>query len=273
MSDSSTSGKLESVVNCLSRNIGELNWLEPIKLHTENGVSSKWAAIGFDTNALKQLRRFPPATRTSILTYLQSQSVPIIVPAQAVQEYWNNHGIFTRDVQNIESDTRKLAAKYEKLTTGSASRAKLEAMAAQVTSLADDVADSQNPHLLRESVELWSSLLPDALVSHVPRQEIFSIGESRFASGVAPGFADDSKKANRLGDFLVWADFLYGLMELDLNSDEAEKSTIVFVTDDAKEDWMTSRIPHPTLLGEVFLLTGRPLLILKMEELRRLVTA
>ncbi|MCV9994257.1 PIN-like domain-containing protein [Paeniglutamicibacter sp. ZC-3] len=271
MSESAVNPNLDTVIDCVSRNIGELNWIDPVRLHTENKIPKEWSAIGFDTNALKQLRRFPSDKRTSILTYLQSKTVPMILPAQAIQEYWNNHGIFTKDVQNLENDTKKLAVRYGKLTTNSASRSKLETMAAQVASLADDVADSQNPHLLKESVDLWNSLLPDAIVSHVPREKIFAIGESRFASGIAPGFADDSKKANRLGDFYVWSDFLLGLKNLNLNVDDKIKSTVVFVTDDAKEDWMTSQIPHPTLLGEVFLLTGRPLLILRMEQLQNIV--
>ncbi|WP_104088731.1 MULTISPECIES: PIN-like domain-containing protein [unclassified Cryobacterium] len=273
MPDVSLSPGLQLIIECLSQNIGELEWLKPLKMHTEKKLPTNWAAIGFDTNALKQLRRYPPATRSSILTYLQGESVPIILPAQSVQEYWNNHGIFTKDVLGLENETKRLASKYEKLQGGASSKILLDRIAAQVYTLAADVADSQNPHLLKESIDLWDLLLADSTTAHVPRERILRIGEARFASGIAPGFADESKKANRLGDFFVWADFLMGLQAIGLASPSTEDSSIVFVTDDGKEDWIASGVPHPTLLGEIFHLTGKPLEILTMEQLKKIVQA
>jgi len=258
------------VVECLSRSIGELSWLEPLKMHSEHRLPQSWAAIGFDTNGLKQLRRFDLMKRSSIFTYLQSKSVPIILPVQAVQEYWNNHGIFTKDVQ-LESDTRKLLRQFEKASGGQVASARYDAIATLLNQLAEEAADSQNPHLLKESIDLWESLLANSTLAHMPRHEILSIGEMHFASGIAPGFADGSKGANRLGDFFVWADFLMGLQMIGLGPNDSSNSLVVFVTDDEKRDWITSGVPHPTLLGEIYHLTGRPLSILTMNELCRIV--
>lgn len=271
MSEPAVSGAVDTVRECLNKNIAELSWLEPLKMHAQNQVPEQWAAIGFDTNALKKMRRVDRNTRSSILTYLQSKSVPIIIPAQAIQEFWNNHGIFVKDVKNLEGDTKKLAAKYEKLQGGPATRRALETMAAQVASLAEDLEDSRNPQLLSESIELWELLLPESSLAQVPRGDFFPIGEHRFVSGIGPGTADENKKANRLGDFYIWADFLVGLLNLGMQREQQPDSTIVFVTEDGKEDWVSSGVPHPTLLGEVFELTGRPLLLLTMDELAKYV--
>lgn len=263
---------LDRIVQCISQSIGQLDWLEPLRRHSEGKLPSKWAAIGFDTNALKQLRRLPAATRTSILTYLQGESVPIILPAQAVQEYWNNHGVFTKDVQNLESDTRKLAGRFERLQGGPASKAVLDRIASQVNVLAADLADSQNVNLLKESVELWDLLYPTSVVAHAPRMQILELGEARFLSGIAPGFADESKKANRLGDFFVWVDFLVGLLKvLGASTGKPVDESVIFVTEDGKEDWIATGVPHPTLLGEVFHLTGRTLQIMSMNDLNAIV--
>lgn len=256
----------ELLINCLSRAIGELDWMTPLRAHVSQAIPATWAAIGFDTNALKKLRRLQPATRAETLTYLQSKSVPIILPGQAVQEFWNNHGLFAKDVQNLEGETRRLAARYEKLGSGDGKVA-LERLVAVALEIADEVADSQNPRLLEESLELWELLMSEARIAQVPRSKYLELGKARLASGIAPGFADEKKRANGLGDFYVWADFLFGLLELRLSEASAVDTTIVFVTDDGKEDWLSSGVPHPTLLGETYHLTGRTLQVLSTDKL------
>lgn len=62
----------------------------------------------------------------------------------------------------------------------------------------------------------------------------------------------------------------FGLVELRLPDDLASESTVVFITDDAKEDWMSSGIPHPTLLGEVSQLTGRTFEIFGMDAFMKI---
>lgn len=269
MTDEASSDHEALLQSCLGKSIVEHDWLVPLKRHVAGEVSETWDVIGFDTNALKKLRRYPPNTRASLLTYLASNKVQIVLPAQAVQEYWNHHGAFAQAMAAVQTETRKLASRYEKLPATGEAKSMLLRFADEITNLAQDVGDSQNEHLLEESVDFWELLLDSAVVAAVPRSGFSKLGEARMASGVAPGFADDRKRSNGLGDFFVWADFLLGLLTLDLPECEPTSSTIVFVTDDGKEDWLSSGAPHPTLLGEVFSLTGRTLEVLGMDDLRK----
>jgi len=254
MNDTARKSALAQVNSCLTRSIAELEWLIPLRVHIDRNLSSDWSAIGFDTNSLKKLRRYPLATRSTILAYADGKGASIVIPAQAVQEYWNNHGAFVQDAHRLENATKKLASQYSSLQDSAGAKATLE-------------------NLLRGSVEFWESLLPSSTVAHVPRGEFAEIGQARMASGVAPGFADERKGANGLGDFFIWADFLLGLLELDLPPCTPAESTVVFVTDDVKEDWLSSGVPHPTLLGEVYELTGRTLTILATDDLKKLAEA
>jgi len=237
-----------------------------LKLHVDGQVADNWAAIGFDTNALKKLRRASPATQTSLLTFLESREVKTVLPAQGRAEYWNHHRAFANTVEAIQAETRKLAKRYDNLPSMAGASAALRSYAKEIDDLADDVGDTENEHLLKLSVEFWEVLLGSSIVADVPRSDFARIGQTRLACGVPPGFADERKRANGLGDFYVWADFLFGLLSLQLPAVEPGKSTIVFVTEDAKEDWIVSGVPHPTLLGEVNVLTGRCLRILGMTS-------
>jgi hypothetical protein len=273
MNDTARKSALAQVNSCLTRSIAELEWLIPLRVHIDRNLSSDWSAIGFDTNSLKKLRRYPLATRSTILAYADGKGASIVIPAQAVQEYWNNHGAFVQDAHRLENATKKLASQYSSLQDSAGAKATLERLAREILDLAGEVEDSQNENLLRGSVEFWESLLPSSTVAHVPRGEFAEIGQARMASGVAPGFADERKGANGLGDFFIWADFLLGLLELDLPPCTPAESTVVFVTDDVKEDWLSSGVPHPTLLGEVYELTGRTLTILATDDLKKLAEA
>jgi hypothetical protein len=70
------------------------------------------------------------------------------------------------------------------------------------------------------------------------------------AFGIPPGFSDSQKPApSRYGDFLIWKQII------DLA--KAEKKSVIFVTDDAKDDWwfkVNNRTfgPRPELVQEFF---------------------
>lgn len=262
------SAAADLVVDCLSQSMGDLDWLGPLKVHANGQIPSKWAAIGFDTNALKHLRRVSRDVRSSILTYLQGEAIRIILPGQAVQEFWNNHTTFTSEVSSLGNQVRSLAGRFSKVTSGTEAESQLLAMAAQLRALSEEIADAENPNLLKASIELWEVLIPDATIAQIPRERVVAIGEARLTSGTAPGFADANKQINRLGDFLVWADFLMGLVSLGITGHNVPDDCIVFVSDDAKADWITAGAPHPTLLGEANFLSGRPLKIVTFAELK-----
>jgi hypothetical protein len=191
----------------------------------------------------------------------------MVVPAQALQEYWNNHATITQNLQQLVKDTGKLADRFGSTPGGQEIQDRLAGMAHQVSSMAAELADAANPDVLHESVSFWEVLSENALVVGVPRHSAIPIGEARLQAAVAPGFEDAKKAANRLGDFLVWADFLFGLAKLSPLRSDDQPFCVVFVTDDRKPDWMSNGAPHPTLLNDVMRLTDGTLQILSVKEL------
>lgn len=77
--------------------------------------------------------------------------------------------------------------------------------------------------------------------------EIYKLGEYRYRNQIPPGYADEKDKPEiwrKYGDLVLW------LQTIDHASLEETKS-IIFVTNDAKEDWITKGgHPNPLLIEE-----------------------
>ena len=85
--------------------------------------------------------------------------------------------------------------------------------------------------------------------------KIYAEGKERFSKKIPPGFKDDGKEAPLCyGDLVIWKEIL--------SKAEEDSVSVIFVTDDVKEDWW--RIangdklgPHVDLLDEFRLNTGQ----------------
>lgn len=85
--------------------------------------------------------------------------------------------------------------------------------------------------------------------------EIYKEGEERYAKGVPPGYMDAKEKSGneKYGDLVLWKQLLKHAAEV--------KKPVIFVTDDAKEDWWElsggkTRGPRPELVEEFYNATG-----------------
>lgn len=265
MPSSSTTGT-EQLISTLSRTEGQLDWITPLSSHLRGGPPQGVVAIGFDTNALKHFRRDPNAA-SDVLVYLESESIPVIIPGQVSQEFWNNHAAFLTDVEQLVNTLNGVVKKLERVEGGEDPSAKLTNARDQIANVTADFQDNQNPNLMAESLALWEKLLTLATVPFVPREKFAGVARVRFDTKTPPGFADDKKSANQLGDFFVWADFLLGVSKLALPRSPMQR--VVFVTDDQKEDWMSFGKPHPILMAELFDISGQVLDIIKPNDFVR----
>jgi len=257
---------LRSVFKCLDRG---LVGGEKVASNYTPGV----AAVGLDTNALKQLRRESYLT-TALIANAAAAKVPIIIPGQSIEEFWNNHRVFTRDLEGIERDVSSLSTKVATLlrsTTADEMRIQLTTIKEAVAQFQRESEDARNPQLLETSRTMMDELLRSAIVAFVPRSRFVKLGEMRFSSKVAPGFEDSSKHPQHLGDFFVWSDFLYAARSLYGQERLPDGDSLVFVTDDAKPDWVTGGSAHPTLAAEAAALTGRRLEIRQTSSLPQLI--
>ena len=227
-------------------------------------------ALGLDTNVLKSLRREIPFADQLFLT-LQASSVALIVPAQVITEYWNNHQVFASDEWNLfRSDLAKLSKRAEaQVSSGSVERRVLE-IRSLLDEIEDDLQGSKTPEYLERSKELIRSLLETAKTPRVSRARLAELAHIRLASKTPPGFADERSKASAAGDFFVWCDFLLGALCVPA---QAGRSKDVWVTEDSKPDWKTGGEGHPALLEEFKWVCGGDLSIVSLSAIRLIFDA
>ena len=215
-------------------------------------------AFGFDTNAIFRLgltRQGPNA-----IDYLSTLKGAVVVPAQAIQELWNNFlsGIepksktVAKKLQELESELEKID--QELGSFGADAKSAVEALVASHR-------DWTDPSAVATFVGTLKALLDVAEVSHVPRDDFYNLGLIRKQTKTPPGFRDE---ATNFGDYYIWADFLYGLAKINLEDIDA----IVFVTNDEKKDWSQNKVAHPILVAEARRVSGKEFRLWTLEEFR-----
>jgi hypothetical protein len=103
--------------------------------------------------------------------------------------------------------------------------------------------------ILRKTIGILGVLKDKAVLSYVPRSRFADIAASRKRTKTPPGFKDEGD-----GDFFIWAEFLYGLLQA-RDSGQAFNHAVV-VTLDQKPDWSRAGVAHPVLAAEMRQLLG-----------------
>lgn len=74
-------------------------------------------------------------------------------------------------------------------------------------------------------------------------------GKKRYEDKIPPGYADNQKKENKYGDFIIWKEM----------KDKSKKDNkhIIFISEDRKEDWIKNvngekKGPRPELINEFY---------------------
>lgn len=201
----------------------------------------KRTAIGFDSSVF--IRLATHRRSADILDYLPRHEAPLILPGQAVQEFWNNR------LSVVDTISESLKKKFEALATDARRIAtQFGDFETRMQGILDDFQSKYGyvyDEKTRESVSKTLSILNErAFCSFVSRSRFFQIAQSRKHTKTPPGFKDDGD-----GDFFVWADFLFGLLTCGTSRDGFEH--VVLLTNDKKPDWSTAGVAHPLLVSEV----------------------
>lgn len=222
----------------------------------EIDTTAKAIVFGFDTNAIYRLGLGSQGDDN--LDYLRTRHAgPIIVPGQTLQEVWNNQLAGIQPLaKTLHTKLQELGTEIEKLdqrfgATGEAAKNAIAALLAEYGELFDERAQAS----FQTTLEL---LMLKAVVPYVPRLEFQALAHVRNTTKTPPGFRDSGD-----GDFFVWADFLYGLKQLDTDSLDA----VVFVTNDKKPDWSRGGLAHPILAAEVFAIAPKPFELWTLSQL------
>lgn len=222
--------------------------------------------IGLDTNIVLQFVSQPNSFLAFQKWLEQNQGIPIVVPFQAFQESWNNIdsiSIAKMPVKNIQN------AIYE-LRKGECSNDLLERLEAILKDLEEEEGTFTEMGVAIENLESVFSLLSNhnVMLSAFPRNCSTDLFDVRLRSKTPPGFEDIKTKHDACyGDFAVWLDFLVGLTSL---RDGLGSGCVLFLTKDAKKDWMIDqKYPHPVMCVETQALVDRRLCIMRFSDFKK----
>jgi len=219
-------------------------------------------AIAFDSNVF--LRLSGHAKIADIIDFLSSEhDAPIVLPGQTIQEFWNNQlaavdtmasGI-TKKFDQFKAEVVKLPPEVLEYS---------EKMNAVISEFNVEFGHVYEESSVRSTLSLLQTLKEKAIVSHVHRGIFQNMAVQRKRAKTPPGFKDEGD-----GDFFVWVDFLYGLLQAKASGAVFEK--IVLVTQDRKSDWSRKGIPHPILTAEVNALLGMDFDLWTISDLHKAI--
>ncbi|AVS85366.1 hypothetical protein C8239_11875 [Paracidovorax avenae] len=229
------------------------------------GIVWKNALFVFDTNVLLNLYRYQAGTRDELLNVLSQLSGRIWIPHHVALEFQRNrlkviaeqNKRFAEVRRTIEKARSSLFADLEKLQlqkrhsliNPQALTSGFEKLAGEFLTELDQLQETQQklsaPDPLKKKIET----LFDGRVGTPPSDqsavdELYKQAEARFKFKIPPGYQDSEKDKDepdehihggiiykrKYGDFLVWKQLLE-------HSKSVNAKSIIFVTDDGKEDW------------------------------------
>lgn len=199
-----------------------------------------------DANVLLNLYRYSTETRTLLESTLNGLQDRLFMPNQAAKEFLKNRLIvtasqadeYTKAIRLINDLSQQLANKKKHPFLPDKN---LPEFSDQVTKVVDQLEKQKNVLLDRlindEILEFVSSLFENKTGNPYDENQLKELaieGGKRYENEIPPGYKDIKKDASgdpyrKYGDLLVWKQII----------DEAKlkKKSIVFITDDKKEDW------------------------------------
>ncbi len=219
-------------------------------------------AFGFDASVFLKLATHPK--RDDIVDSLGAKLIgPLILPGQAIQEFWNNQLAAVSTVADgLKKRFDALRAEAEKLDPNFAAYA--DKMGHLLNEFSDEYGFAYDPATLRSMSTVLNVLERRAFVPFVPRVRFHEIAITRKRTKTPPGFKDDGD-----GDFYTWADFLLGLLEAKEKGCRFDHAIIV--TNDRKIDWSRDGAAHPILRAEIGQLLGVTFELWTIDQLAKAV--
>lgn len=214
-------------------------------------------AIGIDSSVFLKLATHKRSA--DIVDYLDTKHIaPLILPGQAVQEFWNNQ------LAAVDTVAAGIKKKFEALKQ-EVNKADLnfgdfaESMESSLDRFSSEYGYVYDPATIHATTVLLELLKKKAFLSYVPRMHFHDIALNRKRTRTPPGFKDDGD-----GDFFIWVEFLYGL----LREKDSGKTFdhVIFLTHDQKIDWSRAGVAHPILAAEVQALLGMPFDVWTIED-------
>lgn len=203
-------------------------------------------AVVLDSSAFLRLGQY-----VDVIDYLKSRhQAPVILPGQAIQEFWNNNLNVADSISTgIEKKYEELRKEIRKVDEN------FQDFGDRFTALTDEFRSSfgyaYDGSTVRRTLSLFEMLKSRAIISYVRRDKFSDLAVHRKRTKTPPGFKDDLD-----GDFFVWLDMLDSLLVA--QSHQIPFDSVVLVSNDKKLDWSREGIAHPLLSAELMALIGVP---------------
>lgn len=254
----------EALVAVLDRrgNISVLAALIAAVRRDDDAVNISHAAIAFDSTVF--LRMGDGGVGADIVDYINTRHKgPLILPGQAVQEFWNNQ------LNVVDTVADKLKKKFEDFRkeaekVGGDFGVYAETFSTIISEFGAEYGYVYEEGVVQKTIRFLEILERRATVPFVARSVFDPIAAQRKRTKTPPGFRDVGD-----GDFFVWADILRGLQISKKGGSAFEK--LILVTLDKKDDWSRGGRAHPVLAAEVRALFGVGFEICDMKELAGLI--
>jgi DNA-binding CsgD family transcriptional regulator len=225
-----------------------------------------------DANVLLNLYRYSAETRSNLLKILSRIQSRLWVPHQAALEYQRNRlVVISSQREAYEKIQTLLRDAYHQIEAGiSAYRRHPLIDPMQVLAPIDSVLEDRIMHLKTmqekhpdfteadEVRDALTALLEEHVGGPYSEEKLAEIqrqGEQRYAKAIPPGYKDVKSKSGgkEYGDLVLWFQVLDKAVK--------QKSPIIIITDDAKEDWWwrhEGKIvgPKPELIEEMRMKAG-----------------
>lgn len=240
---------------------------------TEPEFEKLWRECIFsvDANVLLHIYRRKPATRKEIISVLKGLGDRLWIPYQAALEFQKNKiGVIADQIKIFEDTKNRMetfAATFEDFARKNEHHPLID-----FENLRSSVSDLKDQSI--RALEQQRTQFPDLYAADTIAEELNFIdgnaiggeldwnedkileeAKRRQAARIPPGYADSEKPGlDRLGDLKIW-------LQLIAKGREGKRS-LIFVTDDAKEDWWHIHQkrtigPHPLLMAEFTKETGQ----------------
>jgi len=245
---------------------------------TDEEFDALWedAVIVVDANVLLNLYSYSHETREEFLQLLRDMSERVWLPYQAAAEFHKNRcRIILKEarryrevIRTLQSTVSDLQATKHHPFIDTGLLANFEALSLKIEKTLN-AGEQSHKSLLRDDpvrdclTDIYAGRAGEPL-SKEELAMIYAEGETRFANKIPPGYEDSMIQApDKFGDLVIWKEIIS-------ISRKANKG-VIFVTDDAKEDWWLitgeERIgPRPELLQEFRAETGNNIYVYSSDQ-------
>jgi hypothetical protein len=213
-------------------------------------------AFGLDANIILKLHN--RATEADFLT--GRHGGVLIMPSQAIQEFWNNKSSTQSVAEKVKSAYLTLERVIADLDPEH--QEFKDGFAAALETFEKSAGHLWAPDFRAKVASTFSSLAARAREPRFPKLVLADVARERQLTKTPPGFKDNGN-----GDLYVWAEFLLGLLEAKRDGDVFDLA--VLVTEDKKSDWGKGGEAHPVLIAELWELVGVPFETWDLGRLQR----